>query len=163
MKHGNFTGIPENYQVKPIALKEARNRWYLITKDVFRDKIKAYALDRLDNLQISNKAFHIGSTEDLEGFYKHSFGIIAGEKEPQKILLEFSKFQSNYIKSFPLHHSQVVVSENANCCKMEYFLSPTYDFVMEIMSIGKEVKIIEPECLKEEIIQKLQATLSQYK
>jgi predicted DNA-binding transcriptional regulator YafY len=162
-KHGDFTGIAKNKQVKPIALKEARNRWYLITKDVFRDKVKAYALDRIANLKITDKSFTKSITADLEELYKHSFGIITGEKEPQKIILEFSKFQANYIKSFPLHHSQEVVSENENYCTMEYFLSPTYDFVMELMSIGKEVKIIEPESLKEEIIQKLQANLSQYK
>jgi predicted DNA-binding transcriptional regulator YafY len=39
-------------------------------------------------------------------------------------------------------------------------LHPTYDFVMELMSIGAHVKVIEPQSLKKEMIKKLEATLN---
>jgi proteasome accessory factor B len=56
-----------------------------------------------------------------------------------------------------------VVSENETECIMELYLSPTYDFVMELLSIGKEVKVLEPESLKKEIIERIKATLQHYK
>jgi predicted DNA-binding transcriptional regulator YafY len=85
------------------------------------------------------------------------------DKIPQKIILSFSKKQENYIKSLALHHSQKELINNENEYRIELFLQPTYDFVMELLSIGAEVKILEPESLKNELIEKLEATLNRYK
>jgi len=66
-------------------------------------------------------------------------------------------------KSLALHHSQKELISNENEYRIELFLQPTYDFVMELMSIGAEVKVLEPESLKKEVIEKLEATLNRYK
>lgn len=71
--------------------------------------------------------------------------------------------QADYIKSLPLHHSQTIVSEDETECIIELFMSPTYDFQMELLSLGKEVKVQEPESLKNKMIEMLEATLKQYK
>ena len=42
-------------------------------------------------------------------------------------------------------------------------MSPTYDFIMELLSIGQEVKVLEPESLKNKMIEMLEATLKRYK
>ena len=81
---------------------------------------------------------------------------------PQKIILEFSSFQANYIKSLPLHSSQKILSDDENCCIIELFIYPTYDFIMEILSMGKEVKVIEPQSLVVAIKQILTDSLKKY-
>ena len=44
-------------KVEPYALKEFKNRWYLVA-NVLKDKmVKTFALDRLTDLEISNKRF----------------------------------------------------------------------------------------------------------
>jgi predicted DNA-binding transcriptional regulator YafY len=63
----------------------------------------------------------------------------------------------------PLHHSQKIIFENETECVIELYMSPTYDFVMELLSMGAEVKVIEPKILQEEIRGKLEATLGLYK
>lgn len=73
-----------------------------------------------------------------------------------------SKEQANYVKSLPLHYSQKIIVENETECVIELFMSPTYDFVMALLSIGAEAKVIEPESLRKEVINKLQATLNRY-
>jgi len=42
------------------------------------------------------------------------------------------------------------------------YIYPTYDFIMEILSMGKEVKVIEPPSLKEQIKNSLIETLNNY-
>jgi predicted DNA-binding transcriptional regulator YafY len=71
---------------------------------------------------------------------------------PQKIILSFSFEQGKYIKSLPLHHSQKELINNEDEYRIELLLHPTYDFVMELMSIGAHVKVIEPQSLKKEMI-----------
>jgi predicted DNA-binding transcriptional regulator YafY len=149
--------------VYPLSLKEARNRWYLVAKDHKDGVIKTFGLDRITELQITTKKFIYPLDYSHDEKFKYSFGIITDEVKPQKIKLALSHEQSNYIKSLPLHYSQKIISDDENGCIIELLMSPTYDFVMELMSFGQEVKVIEPKSLQEEIIVKLETALKQYK
>ena len=40
---------------EPYALKEFKTRWYVLAKDNGDSNIKSFALDRLTNLEITNK------------------------------------------------------------------------------------------------------------
>ena len=149
--------------VNPLALKEARNRWYLVGQDQNDNRVKSFSLDRISNVEISNKKFQHPKGFNPDEKFEHAFGIITDVTLPVKIKLWFSNAQADYIKSLPLHHSQKVVTENKTECIIELYLSPTYDFVMELLSIGKEVKVLEPESLKKELIERLEATVKHYK
>lgn len=149
--------------VRPIALKEARFRWYLIAKDTKDQKIKTFGLDRITQLDITKKGFAEITGYNPEKAFQHCFGVINTEdKKPEKIVLSFTLMQANYIKSLPLHPSQKVVSENENECMIDLFLSPTYDFVMELLAMGKEVKVVSPKSLQKEICQKLSEAIKGY-
>lgn len=156
--------IDTQRKVQPLALKEARYRWYLVAKDLKDNRIKTFGLDRITNLEITNLKFIFPENYNPEEAFRHSFGIINEDnKEPQKIVLSFSFEQGKYIKSLPLHHSQKELTNDENEFRIELLLHPTYDFVMELLSIGAEVKVLEPESLKKEMIKKLEATLNLYK
>lgn len=149
--------------VHPLSLKEARNRWYLVVKDPKDGVVKTFGLDRISALKITNKKFNYPLDYQHDEKFKYSFGIITNEVKPEKIKIAFSHEQAKYIKTLPLHYSQTIIFEDEKGCIIELHLCPTYDFVMEILSMGGEVKVLEPENLKMKIIQKLEATLNQYK
>jgi predicted DNA-binding transcriptional regulator YafY len=161
-KYWDSQGVKSQRTLLPLALKEARNRWYLIAQDLVDAVVKTFGLDRISNLELSHTKFKYPSEYDIDEQFKDAFGIISTEKEAQKVVLELSIAQANYIKSLPLHHSQKIISENESTCTIQLYLRPTYDFVMELMSMGKEVKVIEPQKLQEEIIAKLKANLNSY-
>lgn len=148
--------------VRPIALKEARSRWYLIALDTKDARIKTFGLDRIFDLQITHKKFEPIKNYDPEEAFRHSFGILADENEPQKIVLSFTFEQGKYVKSLPLHHSQKVIIDNDREYRIELLIYPTYDFVMELMSIGAEVKVLEPKSLQDEMKRKLSNALNLY-
>jgi predicted DNA-binding transcriptional regulator YafY len=148
--------------VHPLSLKEARNRWYLVAKDPKDGIVKTFGLDRISDLKITNKKFNYPLDYLHDEKFKYSFGIITNEVKPEKIKLSFSQEQVKYIKTLPLHYSQTIISENEKECIVELHLCPTYDFVMEILSMGAEVKVLEPESLRKQIIQKLEANLKLY-
>lgn len=150
--------------VQPVAVKEARNRWYLLGKDTKDDTFKSFGLDRIHDLEISKRKFEPLTAYDPEEDYKHSFGIInaTGEK-PERIELSFTPKEGNYIKSLPLHPSQKLLVENDEETRFEYELIPSYDFRMELLSYGDQVKVVKPESLKKKIAQQLEAALQNYK
>jgi predicted DNA-binding transcriptional regulator YafY len=148
--------------VFPLALKEARNRWYLVAKDPKDNVFKTFGLERITNLNITSKKYEYPIDYNPEEKFKYSFGIITNEIKPEKIKLWLSHEQANYIKTLPLHYSQKIISENDKECIVELHISPTYDFIMELLSMGSEVIVLEPESLKNEIITLLKKNLKNY-
>jgi predicted DNA-binding transcriptional regulator YafY len=148
--------------VYPLSLKEARNRWYLVAKDPKDNVVKTFGLDRISALQITNIKFIYPLDYQHDEKFKYSFGIITNEVKPEIVKIALSQEQANYIKTLPLHYSQKIISESEKECVIELHLSPTYDFVMELLSMGSEVKVLEPKSLQEEIKMKLSQALNLY-
>ncbi|MFD2518349.1 helix-turn-helix transcriptional regulator [Salinimicrobium flavum] len=149
--------------VEPIAIKEARNRWYLLAREAEGISVKSFGLDRISELELSHRKFE-AIEYDVEKEYRHSFGIINGiDVSPQNIVLSFTPTEGKYVKSLPLHHSQKLVKETTKETVFSYNLIPTYDLRMEILSYGDQVKVIEPESFREEVKKQLEAALKLYR
>lgn len=148
--------------VNPIALKESQNRWYVLAEDHTDGRIKSFGLDRIDELEITNRKFD-PIEYDAEKEYRYTFGIISGvEMKPEKIILSFTPREGRYIHSLPLHHSQKEILRNEDEWRFEYFILPTHDFIMEVLSYGADVKVLEPKSLQEQVAQKLKAAVARY-
>lgn len=149
--------------VEPYALKEFRNRWYVLANDLKDNQVKSFALDRLTNLDITKRKFQFPNDFNINEHYKYCFGIISpnGHK-PQEVILSFDPFQGKYIKSLPLHESQQILIDNEDELRVKLTLFVTHDFFMELLSYGENLKVIEPESLIKDIKYSLQETLKQY-
>ena len=160
----HYDGSISRRNVQPAAIKEARNRWYLLGKDEKDGLQKSFGLDRMTNLEITRRKFDPASDYNPEEAYRYSFGIINGTgEEPQKVELSFTPREGRYVKSLPLHHSQQLLRKDEAETVFSYHLIPTYDFKMEILSYGDQVKVLEPASLREQIIEQLEAALGAYK
>ncbi len=136
-------------EVKPIAIKESQQRWYLIALDKKDEKIKTFGLDRISHLIITDTKFK-PIPYNVEKGFQHAFGVETYEAEV-KIVLEFSWQQGNYIKSFPLHESQRILEDNADRVLIEIYIHPTNDIIMELLKYGSNVKVVSPISLHEEM------------
>lgn len=150
--------------VQPYILKEFKNRWYILAKDCNDQTIKSFAIDRISNFEITNKVFEKDNNYDATLAFQHSFGIISpNDQLPQNIVLSFIPNQGKYIKSLPLHHSQKTIVDNENEVRISLKLCITHDFLMEVLSHGESVKVIEPQLLINKIKSVYQEALNQYK
>ena len=121
--------------LQPYMVKESKNRWYVVGFEQVSNQIKTFGLDRIFEIELLKTKFKKPSKLVIKSLFENSFGIIYENQPPQKIILEFSSFQANYVKSLPLHKSQKVISENESSCTIQLFIHPTYDFIMEILSM----------------------------
>ncbi len=154
-----------NKKLLPLALKEAKNRWYLIAEDTKDKQVKTFGLDRISELEITKASFPKKINVNYNELFKNSFGIINPvNRKPEKIQLSFTYQQGQYIKTFSLHKSQAVISENKEEDEVivELFIQITDDFIMELLSYGPDVEIISPMQLRNEIKKNLTATLKYY-
>ncbi|MBA3899337.1 MAG: WYL domain-containing protein [Bacteroidetes bacterium] len=151
---------PNMRVIAPLALKESRGRWYLLCKE--GDIVKSFGLDRIKNFTINIEKFK-PTAIDLPSLFKHCFGIINPlEETPENIVLSFTSDQGKYIKSYPLHESQQVISENKKELRIALKLRITHDFIMELMTFGSEMKVIEPQKLQNKLIQNFKKALELY-
>jgi hypothetical protein len=150
--------------VEPYALKEFRNRWYLLANDLKDSRVKSFALDRLTELDITRRTFQHPVNFSVNEHFKYSFGIISPNGlDPEEIILSFDPIEGKYIKSLPLHESQVILKDNDDELLIQLYLVPTHDFLMEILSHGPGVKVLKPDSLVKEIKEVLSVAFSQYK
>lgn len=158
--HSYWKEEAENRTVHPIAIKEFENRWYLVCYDLDKKQVRNFGLDRILSLSITNQKFS-PITFDVLAHYKHALGVETYEPA-QKIVLQFSAFQAQYIKSLPLHPSQEITTENEDWVQFTYFMHPTHDLEMEILKYGEEVTVVSPETLKETITNRIKSMVALY-
>ena len=149
--------------VEPYALKEFRNRWYVLAKDLKDQQIKSFAFDRLTELEINKKRFQLQQNFNVNEYYMFCFGIISpSDHELQEVILSFDPFQGKYIKSLPLHETQEVLVDDEKEVRIKLKIYMTHDFLMEILSHGENVKVIQPESLVSSLKRSYKNALSQY-
>ena len=158
---------PSQRILEPLALKEFKNRWYIIGKDLSQkttdSQVKTFGLDRMSSLEITKVKFSCPATFDAEEQFKHCFGIIGSNgEEPHEVVLSFGPVQGKYIKSMPLHESQQVIVDNDKELRIKLFVYTTYDFKMELLSYGENLKVMEPPSLIGEMKESLRNTLGNY-
>lgn len=139
-------------EVEPYFVKVFRQRWYLIARNKIKDAIRIYALDRIHALTQTGNAFVMPKDFSPEEYFYNSFGIISQDNCPPEIVeLKVYGTQKEYFRTLPLHHSQEEVENADGYSIFRYYLSPTYDFIQEILSHGCEVEVLSPQHLRDEV------------
>lgn len=142
----------KNREVVPLLLKEYRNRWYLISYNVNKNRIITFGLDRMKDL-ILLENYHIKKINfNPDHYFKHAIGITSYDTEPEKIEFKIDKLGSKYIQSQPLHPSQTLIKEgrNRNTFQMKVLISE--ELKRLILSYGSQIEIIKPIAFRNQII-----------
>jgi len=149
-----YKSQPEIRTVEPYLLKESKNRWYLVGKDSLRNDLRTFGLDRITDLQFHNKKFVKPPARQIEEYFTHCFGIIRPETGQilEEIILSFTPTQGRYILSHPLHESQEILKQDEQEIRIRLTLYITHDLVMELLSHGHQVRVLQPESLKHKML-----------
>ena len=139
-------------EVEPYFVKIFRQRWYMVARNTAKDALRIYALDRVQEIRETDSAFTFPKDFAPEEYFYNCFGIIHDDNCPPEIVdLKVVGTQREYFRTLPPHHSQKEIETSDDCSVFRYYLSPTYDFVQEILSHGCEVEVLSPKHLRDEI------------
>jgi predicted DNA-binding transcriptional regulator YafY len=150
--------------VHPYAIKESRGRWYLVARDLKDEKVKTFGLDRISTPIELLRPFK-GGVPDIDINFRYCFGIINPvDILPEKVSLLFTHDQGQYIQTYPLHHSQQLISEDTSSGEMTFELQIkiTYDFIMELLSFSEDLEVLRPKSLAIQIKNIYKNTLGYY-
>ncbi len=165
MTYQKFTDEePSTYDVAPYCVKVYKQRWYMAAKPFKSSGIRIYALDRVQMLQPTRKTFKMPAKFNAEEYFADYFGIVHDEQYPvQKIRLKVYDKQRHYFRTLPLHKSQTEVEENPEWSIFEYNMAPTWDLEQELLQYNDQVEVLEPQCLRDMIIEHAWNILHAYK
>ena len=125
------------------------------------DELRLYALDRIKALEPTERKFKLPKKFDAAKFFEDYYGIIIGDEEfdVEPVALKVDWWQSKYLRTLPLHHSQVEVERNEEYSIFEYYLCPSFDFRQKILSMGDSVEVLAPMLLRTIIREKAEQTV----
>ena len=161
--HENFsTGKMKNYAINPYLLKEYQNRWYIVGLVDGMTETRTFGIDRIYDLKVENETFVPDPEIKALELFENTIGLTYSNNQLQEIILSFTPHQGKYIKSLPLHHSQVVIVDNKDELRISLRIIPNLEFRQKILMLGRTVKVIEPQWLVEEVKKSLTETLRNY-
>ncbi len=152
----------KTHEFKPVLLKEDKQMWYIVGKNVKYDSLMTLALDRIVSLIVTEHIFEPIEFNSEEHF-KYSFGITVPEEEPIDVIISFTPEQGNYLRTLPIHSTQQIIVDDENEFKIRVKVIPSYEFYSKIRSYGEQAKIISPESLINVIQSSFSKALSRYK
>ena len=137
---------PSTFEVEPYCVKLFEQRWYMLARSERYPEPRVYALDRIHVLEPTKRKFKLPKKFDAAKFFEDYYGIIIGDEDFDvcPVALKVDSWQSKYLRTLPLHHTQVEVERNEEYSIFEYRLCPSFDFRQKILSMGSSVEVIAP-------------------
>lgn len=159
----NSTKEQTPYTVEPYLLKEFENRWYLFARMATKNSFRTFCLDCISNMTLTDESFEkkSGAVEEFERF-SDTYGLIYSPeqqvvpKEKVQLRIRAEAVLKN-LEELPLHHSQKIENDTVT-------LNVIVNTELEnkILSFGEHAEVIEPNSLKNKIIQRLKTAVQQY-
>lgn len=152
------------FMVEPYCLKAFKQRWYLVARSPYLDKVMIYALDRVHELEPT--ALHFDYPEDFkaEEYFEDCFGIIADQScKVETVKLKVAAGQANYLRTLTLHQTQKEIERNDEYSIFTVRLRPTFDFRQEILTMGSDIEVLSPKWFRAELAEISEHMWNKYK
>ncbi len=139
----------------PYFLKQYNNRWFLFGRsDHLKENypITNLALDRIEQISYPNVRYIENNEIDFGEYFEDVVGVTVYEKETEKIILEIDNSLFPYIKTKPLHGSQIIKKQTPNSTIIELRLIINYELENLLLGYIDKISIVSPDHLREKIL-----------
>ena len=171
-KYVSGFGAESDMVLAPAFVRYYKQRWYVVGVKVGdckfsqtdnkvdeRKLIRCLPFDRISFLKLICEKHPLPPKMKKfltpENYYEDCFGIYRIEDVPvENIRIRAFYPEYNYIEEVPLHESQQKVKESKDGMYREYTLTvrPSRDFLQELLWHGRNIIVLKPESLKQEVI-----------
>jgi predicted DNA-binding transcriptional regulator YafY len=149
-------------EVSPQRLVHYRDAWYLDAWCHLREGLRSFALDAIREASaLEPRAVDIDEAA-LDAHYASAYGIFAGPA-PHTAVLRFSAYAARWVAAEQWHPEQRAswLSDGRYELRIPYG-DPT-ELVMDVLRHGAEVEVVEPRDLRDRVVERLSATLANYR
>ncbi len=159
--HARSTDERSERTISPQRITHYRETWYLDAWDEERNALRIFSVDRITRATLMNEPAFDVSESELEGHYASAYGIFGG-KADKLAVLRFTREGARWVADERWHPQE----ESEWLPDGRYELRIPYreprELVMDIMRQGKNVEVISPSDLRDQVHEELKRAISQY-
>jgi predicted DNA-binding transcriptional regulator YafY len=137
------------------------DKGYLIGKDLDEEKIINYRLDRIENIKITEENNEIPEGFNVEEYIAKCWKMFFGEAV--KVEVKFNKYLLPLVKDKFDERYYEITNENDNSFIINTEVRGVHMFKNWLMSLGDQVEVLNPQSLKEDIVESAQKIIEVYK
>ncbi|GLU51135.1 hypothetical protein Dfri01_05960 [Dyadobacter frigoris] len=134
----------------PVFLKEYNHRWFLIAYDADRNVYQNFALDRINDVRLSDKKLTLDNIPDPEKYFNNLIGVSL-EGELAQVVVRIKKPRAYYIRTKHWHSSQIEIQETNDFIDFEWYVYTNRELNSKIFELGHDAEVISPSSLKYQI------------
>jgi len=145
-------------------LKEYRNRWFVLGMQHKRNThIMNLALDRIQAVTEGDEPYRENRTLDLATYYNDCLGVTKspGQRDCE-VVFWIDAANAPYVVTKPLHHTQKLLSEDANGKIFSIRVILNFELERELLGFGSKMRVLGPRVLVKQIKAQLAKTLANY-
>lgn len=137
----------------PYFLKTWEQRWYLVGEPANRHhKPAVYALERMDDIRLTDEIMHPSENVAPEEYFDGSFGVNhSDDQKPETLKIKIYGSQVAYIRTLPIHDSQKEIETTEEWSIFEYRLVPCFNLYQELLWHREKLEVLEPLYVRDEM------------
>ncbi|PTU32286.1 helix-turn-helix transcriptional regulator [Stenotrophobium rhamnosiphilum] len=155
-------GETSERDVSPQRLVHYRENWYLDAWCHLRKGIRSFAVEEIQSVKTLDQAAKEVPDEELDHALGSSYGIFSGVAT-QVAKLRFTPERARWVKRETWHPLQKGTFDKQGRYTLELPYSDDRELVMDILRHVPEVEVIAPKPLRDKLLSRLKAYLSENK
>lgn len=149
-------------KLSPQRLTHYRDNWYLDAWCHQKEALRTFALERITALTMHKTEGKTLSTILLDQYYMPTFGIFGG-KVRHIAILKFTPHRSQWVAEETWHPDQKGCWLEDGSYQLEIPYGSDLELIGDILKYGDQVEVIEPQQLRDKIIQQINKLTKIYK
>jgi predicted DNA-binding transcriptional regulator YafY len=159
----------KTYHVMPLKIFSYRDTMYLHAR-MAREPGKAYrepdfdpllAIHRFKKVQITDRSFEYPSDYDFEDVFDKNFGFM--KDDCFEVEVEFTGWAALHVAERTWSPDQKIEKIDDDKIRLKFSASSEMELIAWILSFGEDARVIAPDWLVEEVINKVNRTAILYK
>lgn len=150
--------------VSPYVLREYNRRWFLIGYSHKYQKIRTFALDRIQHAaQHLLEQFYLQPGFNPKRYFDPVIGVsIPEDRKLEEVRIKVTPLRAKYLTTKPIHHSQKLLEQTEAYSILSIHLIPNIELERFLLSLGEEAVVQQPSWLKQQIAERLQLAAGRY-
>ncbi|MBW7883429.1 MAG: WYL domain-containing protein [Caldilineaceae bacterium] len=150
---GSRSGTITERVVHPYHVLPHVRSWQLIAYCERRQEVRMFKVDRIQQAKILPATYRISEDFELDRYMGGAWGAMRGDPATaERVLLRFSPEAGRWVAEEEWHPSQIVERLDTGEVLFQVYISVTPEFVNWVMYYGAQVLVLEPEHLRETVM-----------
>jgi len=133
---------------------------YVIGHDHQSGEIRTFAIDRIVEIDATDKSFEVAPSFDFDTFVSSAFGVIS--ETPVAVRIRFDSDWKNHVMEHTWHPSQKIAELPDGGLELTMEVGGTTEVRNWVMSFGAGAEVIEPSELRADVITELERVTARY-